>query len=179
MANIINAITTGAGGLSTTADTSGNVNIQSNGSTVLALTSSGVSITGTLSATTISGAGGMTLLGTVNTTSGNSVSLGSLTLTNYKALFIVQNGVSITAAGNIYISGTNVQSGASFYNQDATAQSGNGWLDLGTGCLGYANSSVGAGGKATSMSTSTTTIYFRAQSTFTFTAGSFTVYGVA
>lgn len=49
MANIINAITSGAGGLSTSADSSGTLNIQSAGSTVLALTSSGTTVTGTSS----------------------------------------------------------------------------------------------------------------------------------
>ena len=48
MANIINAITTGLGGLSTTADTSGNVSIQSNGTTVAAFTSAGLDVTGSL-----------------------------------------------------------------------------------------------------------------------------------
>lgn len=47
MANIINLITSGAGGLSTSADSSGTLNIQSAGSTVLALTSSGTTVTGT------------------------------------------------------------------------------------------------------------------------------------
>lgn len=50
MASSINASTSGAGGVITTADASGNLNIQSGGSTVLALTSSGVAITGTLTA---------------------------------------------------------------------------------------------------------------------------------
>lgn len=53
MANIINAITTGAGGLSTTADTSGNINFQSGGSTVASITSGGLAVTGTL---TVNGA---------------------------------------------------------------------------------------------------------------------------
>ena len=53
MANIINAITTGLGGLSTTADTSGNVSIQSNGSTVASFTSTGLDVTGAL---TVNGA---------------------------------------------------------------------------------------------------------------------------
>lgn len=50
MASSINASTSGAGGLITTADNTGNLNLQSGGSTVLALTSSGVAITGTLTA---------------------------------------------------------------------------------------------------------------------------------
>ena len=51
MAVTLNALTTGVGGLQTTGDTSGSISLQSNGSTVLAMTSSGVTITGTLSAT--------------------------------------------------------------------------------------------------------------------------------
>ena len=43
----INASTSGAGGVITTADATGNLNIQSAGSTVLALTSSGATVTGT------------------------------------------------------------------------------------------------------------------------------------
>jgi stage V sporulation protein SpoVS len=49
MAININAKTSGAGGLETTADNTGNINIQSGGSTVMSVTSSGVAITGALS----------------------------------------------------------------------------------------------------------------------------------
>ena len=49
MATIINAST--SAGLVTTADTSGNLNLQSNGSTIVAVTSAGAAVTGTLSAT--------------------------------------------------------------------------------------------------------------------------------
>jgi hypothetical protein len=52
MASSINAITTGSGGVITTADNSGDLNIQSGGSTKLAVTSAGVAVTGTLSAST-------------------------------------------------------------------------------------------------------------------------------
>jgi len=51
MAVTLNALTTGVGGLQTTGDTSGQISLQSNGSTVLAVTASGVSVTGTLSST--------------------------------------------------------------------------------------------------------------------------------
>ena len=50
MASSINAITTGSGGVITTADNSGNLNIQSGGTTVVAVTSAGAAVTGTLSA---------------------------------------------------------------------------------------------------------------------------------
>lgn len=47
MASSIDASTSGAGGVITTADNTGNLNIKSAGSTVLALTSSGTTVTGT------------------------------------------------------------------------------------------------------------------------------------
>ena len=53
MANIINAITSGAGGLSTTADASGVINLQSGGTTVAAVSSTGLAVTGTF---TVNGA---------------------------------------------------------------------------------------------------------------------------
>lgn len=73
MANIINAITTGTGGLSTTADASGNINFQSGGSTVASITSSGLAVTGALtvngSSPGRSGASAITLnSGTTNVT---------------------------------------------------------------------------------------------------------------
>ena len=51
MASSINASTSGGGGIITTADASGNLNIQSGGSTVVAVTSTGATVTGTLAAT--------------------------------------------------------------------------------------------------------------------------------
>jgi hypothetical protein len=64
MASIIDASTAGVGGIITTADNSGNLNIQSGGSTKIAVTSTGAAVTGTLSAT---GA----VSGTTGTFSGN------------------------------------------------------------------------------------------------------------
>ena len=58
MANSINSQTSGAGGLISTANgTDGNLNIQSNGSTVGAFTSSGLTVTGVVTATTLVGNG--------------------------------------------------------------------------------------------------------------------------
>ena len=75
MASTINAITTGAGGIVTTGDSSGNISLQSNGTTVLATTSSGVAVTGTL---TVNGAApGRSGATTVNLSSGTP----SVTLT--------------------------------------------------------------------------------------------------
>ena len=50
MASTINAITTGTGGIVATGDTSGELSLQSAGSTIAAVTSTGVAVTGTLSA---------------------------------------------------------------------------------------------------------------------------------
>jgi hypothetical protein len=50
MASIINASTSGVGGIITTADNTGDLNIQSGGSTKIAITSAGAAVTGTLSA---------------------------------------------------------------------------------------------------------------------------------
>ena len=57
--NSDNGVSSGTSGLKTTGGDDGLLNIQSNGSTVVAMTGSGVSVTGTLSAsgaTTLSGA---------------------------------------------------------------------------------------------------------------------------
>ena len=51
MASSLNASTAGGGGVIVTSDASGNLNIQSGGSTVVAVTSAGATVTGTLSAT--------------------------------------------------------------------------------------------------------------------------------
>ena len=53
MASIIDASTAGVGGIITTADNTGNLNIQSGGSTKIAVTSAGANIVGTL---TVNGA---------------------------------------------------------------------------------------------------------------------------
>jgi hypothetical protein len=61
MASTIAAITTGGGGVITTADASGNLSLLSGATTVVAVTSTGVAVTGTLSAT------GNTILGDATT----------------------------------------------------------------------------------------------------------------
>jgi hypothetical protein len=67
MASSINASTSGGGGVIVTSDASGDLNIQSGGSTVVAVTSAGVAVTGTLSA---SGASTFTGVGKFATTIG-------------------------------------------------------------------------------------------------------------
>lgn len=60
MASSINASTSGGGGIITTADATGNLNLQSGGSTVVAVTSTGATVTGTLAVS-----GGVTLTTTL------------------------------------------------------------------------------------------------------------------
>ena len=67
MTSTINALTSGGGGLTMVGDATGNLNIQSGGSTVVAVTSAGATVTGTLAATgAVSGTTG-TFTGAVTT----------------------------------------------------------------------------------------------------------------
>jgi hypothetical protein len=121
---------------------------------------------------------GSTLLGTLTTTSGASQSLTSLTLTGYKFLRLVFNGVSGTGAGNTSF-GT--------FQVNASVSAGDLYtgivdVDLGTG-IGAANLAATAAGASvprvgsTGYSTATTSVALTI-STGTFDAGSVTVYGV-
>jgi hypothetical protein len=58
MASVISALTSGGGGISMTGDASGILNLNSNGTNVVAVTATGVAVTGTLAAT-----GGITATG--------------------------------------------------------------------------------------------------------------------
>ena len=74
MANVINAITTGLGGLSTTADASGIINLQSGGTTVATVSSTGLDVTGAL---TVSGSPINVSGGATQTTTGSTITLTS------------------------------------------------------------------------------------------------------
>ena len=82
MATIINAST--SAGLVQTADTSGNLNLQSNGSTIVAVTSTGAAVTGTLSST------------------GNITSSGATGGIGYGPAFSAQIGTAQTLTGSTY-----------------------------------------------------------------------------
>jgi hypothetical protein len=200
MAVTINAST--SAGLVQTADTSGTLQLQTAGTTALTVDASQnatfagniTTSTGTVTAANFSGNGSgltsvsasaMTLLGTITPTAVNSISLGSLTLTSYKSLYIVYNNVT-AGSKNVYISSTSVQSGGGLLATSGTATSGTLWLDLGTGAVGGGVSdntipaiAAYAVGGLTNVTTSSTTIYFRCGSTSNFTAaGSIVIYGV-
>ena len=92
MASSINASTSGGGGVITTADATGNLDIQSGGSTIVAVTSTGAAVTGTLAAT------GTTNLGALTTT-GNTI-LGDAST---DTLNVGNGGLVKDASGNVGI----------------------------------------------------------------------------
>lgn len=107
MANIINAITTGLGGLSTTADATGNISLQSNGTTVLAATSSGVNVTGTfnVNGAPISVAGGASTVsqGTSLTLTSASNRVQIVTLTAGSLSVTLPDATTLSAGGPTFI----------------------------------------------------------------------------
>ena len=77
MASSLNASTSGAGGIITTADNSGILNIQSGGTTVVAVTSAGAAVTGTFTVNGASVASQWTTSGSDISYSAGNVSLGA------------------------------------------------------------------------------------------------------
>ena len=181
--------------------------LRHNGSTKVTTTTTGATVTGLVSGDTIGGAmvstsvssdtgsttkvphvaaveaaitaaPASTLLGTINTTSGTSQSLGSLTLTGYKFLRFVVNGVSGSASISLTVGGIQC-SGAS--GSAAATLFGTIDLDLANGVFAGmigpqgANANVYAGD--TSYSTATTSVGIGA-SGGNFDAGSVLVYGI-
>lgn len=131
--------------------------------------------------------GGFTSLGTINTTSGTSQTLSGLTLTNYRAVYLVWNGVisnnQVTLA-SVAISG----SGAS---GPSGAQYGTTWVDLTTGAFNHfmASGTTSSVAYTTAISGSNSAYYGRTGITTAstsisvgssggFSAGSVLVYGV-
>lgn len=121
------------------------------------------------------------LLGTIATTSGSTVTLSSLNLTNYRGLVCVFSGVSLNMASAVSIAGTRCT--------EATASAGSilsgaVWVDLFTGVfwsvVGSPNGNGSAAfGGSTGYSTSTTSVSFAAiAGSGAFDAGSIHVYGV-
>lgn len=123
--------------------------------------------------------GGMTSLGTITTTSGSTQSLTSLTLTSYKRLYLVVNGVSSSnTSGNVQINSNNITGTLA-----ASANTWSGWvnIDLTTGVMkSVILQSSGADGSqvpaASGLTTASTTVTVTVSSG-TFDAGSVVVYG--
>jgi hypothetical protein len=135
----------------------------------------------TKQAITAQALGGMTLLGTLTTTSGSSQTLSGLTLTDYKFLKFVVNGVSHTSAGASLSIGS-----ARTSDSEGSASIFHGIVEISL-TNGFASSFVDttanmprSGGHWRAMSgytTATTSIVFSVSSG-NFDAGSVLVYGV-
>jgi hypothetical protein len=109
----INASTSGGGGVITTADATGNLNIQSGGSTVVAVTSTGVAVTGTLAVS-----GGVTLTTTLPVLQGGT---GVTTSTGTGAGVhsvgpSISSAVMTTMASSVITSGTAVSASGTAVN---------------------------------------------------------------
>ena len=113
MASSINASTSGGGGVIVTSDATGNLNIQSGGSTVVAVTSTGATVTGTLAATgsitgssTVAGSTGilypLTSGTAVASTSGTSIDFTGIP-SWVKRITVMFNGVSTNGTSDILI----------------------------------------------------------------------------
>jgi hypothetical protein len=110
MASTINAITTGTGGVQTTADASGIINLQSNGSTVVSMTSGGVAITGTL---TISG---NSVPSSATATTWTAPQRGTVTTDNDGSFDMnVTNNFKCTPTATFALTFTNITAGQSGY----------------------------------------------------------------
>lgn len=129
----------------------------------------------------------MVLLGTLTTTSGTTQTLSGLTLTSYKALYIVVEGVSFdTTARKLQVGGATCSAGLS-----AASDTLYGLIHLslsgGTGVsyITFVNATPGSqstagGGFAlcTSITTASTSISFTLDGAGNFDAGSIKIYGV-
>lgn len=128
--------------------------------------------------------GGVTLLGTVSAASGNSVSLTGLTLTNYKFLHIYFTGISLSgsAPANLYFSSNNANTGQGTISATLESATYHGFaaIDLSTGVLAMIRSGDLTNSLVGNITTSSTAVYFRWESTKTFdgAGGQFKIYGV-
>lgn len=102
MAVTLNALTTGVGGLQTSGDTSGQISLQSNGTTVLTTSATGVTITGTLTASGIYG----TAITAGSFVVGNVYTIASVGTTSFTSIGASANTVGITFVATGVGSGT-------------------------------------------------------------------------
>jgi hypothetical protein len=203
MANSINSISSGTGGLQSTADgTSGNLLIQKDAGTIATFSSTGVVVSGVVAATTLTGdgsaltgisSGGLTEITDFATTSGTTVTSPTLDLSTYKLIYLVCNGIGFTAdtGGSFQFTpngGTICNAFGGFSN--ANNLFGGWWVDLSNGIgqgtlnIGYPAAAVITGEGAvrtwvnTGLSTSTTSISFTTAGAATFDAGNIKIYGL-
>jgi hypothetical protein len=203
MANSINSISTGTGGLQSTADgTSGNLLIQKDAGTIATFSSTGVVVSGVVAATTLTGdgsaltgisSGGLTEITDFATTSGTTVTSPTLDLSTYKLIYLVCNGIGFTAdTGGSFQFTPNGGSICDAFGGFSNANNlfGGWWVDLSNGIgqgtlnIGYPAAAVITGEGAvrtwvnTGLSTSTTSISFTTAGAATFDAGNIKIYGL-
>lgn len=128
---------------------------------------------------------GAWLLGTINTTSGGSVTLSGLTLTNYSFLSFFVNGASTNGTNTSLLLN-------SYFVSPLTGATGNhvgyggGWIDLNNGVFwssgGYYSGTTLVsglpGGGLSGVTTASTSITFTCSGGSSFDAGSIRIYGV-
>jgi hypothetical protein len=135
MASSINAITTGSGGVITTADNSGDLNIQSGGSTKIAVTSAGVAVTG-LSKGSLPTGSVLQVVQTANSSiySGfNSTSFVATALTASITPTSATSKILVTAMFNVY--GVGYAAYATLYRNSTNLAGANGMALLGFGTV--------------------------------------------
>lgn len=115
MASSINAVTTGGGGVVTTADSSGILNLQSGGATIVAVASTGVAVTGTLSSSSgITGNITGNVTGSSGSCTGNSATATALsTATGSAPSYSARAWVNFDGTTNNNLSGTYARLAAS------------------------------------------------------------------
>lgn len=133
----------------------------------------------------LSTAGSQTLLGTTNTPSGSSATLSGLTLTGYKGLLFIYNGVNMQGSGTLTL---NIASADVGTTAVSAVMEGTGYVDLATGIgSSFLGNAAGTpdGATATSyimrtgLSTASTSITFSITgSVASFGGGSILTYGV-
>jgi hypothetical protein len=133
MASTINASTAGVGGVITTADNSGNLNIQSGGSTKIAVTSAGVAVTGLSKGSLPTGSVLQVVSATYNTdtsmsysasyaTTGLSLAITPTSATSKIYVFANQNLYNLGAGSNYANVGLQVRrDGSAIYAQTTPA----------------------------------------------------------
>lgn len=147
------------------------------------------------------GGGSMTLLGTATTTSGNTQTISSLTLTSYRALYVVIKAVSLSAvniagwvgfegstgsrltATNSGLAAGDTVSGFAYIDLLAANYYGvSAWSTVAAGTAQASNATPGAQalyyGKHGMTTASTSIVFGPGNGTLTFDAGSIDVYGV-
>lgn len=121
--------------------------------------------------------GGMTFLGSITTTSGSSQSLSSLTLTNYKFLIVVFDGISTNNGGSI-MSLNSLSMTTSTLGNTSLSWRGGVWVDLNNGIAfgTFLPGTISAAAGDTGLSNASTSVTLSI-TPGTFDAGGARVYG--